>query len=68
MAKYVIPKPSHKTTIIKCEKCSTLYVPETGDVFYEKCPTCGYAYNSEFNKISLWRYNLIKWLRGGFKE
>ena len=67
MAKYVVP--SRHETIIKCERCKTLYVPErNGNVFYEKCPVCRYDLNTDINKISLWRYNLIKWFRGGFKE
>ena len=68
MAKYVVP--SRKEIIIKCDNCKTLYVPDkkTYHVFYEKCPICGCATNSNIDRISLWHYNLIKWFRGGFKK
>lgn len=74
MAKYVIPpKKMSREIIIKCLKCGCLYVPEYRHKYYgkdcgdyEDCPTCGYSHNSGNQRIPLWKYNLIKWLRGGF--
>lgn len=70
MAKYVVPSPSTEI-IIKCYRCKTLYVPEKkqfeGSAFFEDCPVCGCSGNDYDNRISLWRYNLIKFWRGLFK-
>ena len=73
MAKYVVP-PRHET-IIKCRKCRTMYVPDCGHpkqgtVYseWEECPYCGYYGNRKKDTIPLWKYNIIKWFRGGFKD
>ena len=72
MADYVIPP---KAAIVKCRDCKTLYVPNRskdrhwvgrGFSSFEKCPTCGYEDNNYRNTIPLWKYNIIKWFRGGF--
>lgn len=75
MADYVIPP---KTSIVKCARCSALYVPDrTKDKWwsadqsfesFESCPLCGYSCNTFCNTIPLWKYNLIKFFRGGFKK
>ena len=74
MAKYVVPPLNRKDiVIIKCYKCRALYVPDgkeywiAGKMRYEPCPVCGARCNDNLNRISLWRYNLIKWFRGGFR-
>ena len=70
MAKYIVPPKGEM--IIKCRKCKTLYVPEIKKsnswFFCERCPTCGYEHNDESDRISLWKYNLIKYFRGGFRN
>ena len=71
MAKYVVPPKNE--VIVKCRKCGTLYVPEHGEShgtghLWEDCPYCGYFGNRKADEISLWRYNFIKWIRGGFKN
>ena len=69
MAKYIVP--SKKETIVLCYRCRTMYVPEkekSGSWFYEDCPVCGYSANDKTDIIPLWKYNLIKFLRGGFKN
>ena len=72
MADYVIPP---KTAIVKCRDCKTLYVPNRskdrhmvgrGFASFEKCPTCGYEDNNYRDTIPLWKYNIVKWFRGGF--
>lgn len=74
MAKYVVgPKPKAKDILIKCERCGTLYSPEKTRygclyTFYEDCPECGYDCNTDEERIFLWQYNLIKFMRGGFRE
>lgn len=73
MAQYVVPPKNKSVAIIKCWKCGTMYVPETmykGLIIsnYEPCPVCGCRTNDEDNLIPLWKYNLIKWIRGGFKD
>ena len=70
MASCVIPNEKRRFPIIKCEQCKTLYVSEHNHLpFVEDCPICGYTMNNTHsNRIPLWRYNLIKWFRGGFKE
>lgn len=76
MAKHVVPSISLEHILIKCYKCKTMYEPEeekseewgSGRVVYEKCPVCGYDSNDYSNVIPLWKYNLIKYLRGGFRE
>lgn len=74
MAKCVIPP---KTFIVKCYQCGTLYVPdmEKNDIDsfcgfegFEPCPTCGRKRNGFGDTIPLWRYNLIKLFRGGFRK
>lgn len=72
MAKYVIPP---RTTIVECRRCKTLYAPElieenewhSSERKLEECPICGYERNDYCDAIPLWRYNLIKWFRGGFR-
>lgn len=70
MAKYIIPPKGE--TIVRCWNCGTLYVPEArlfeGSSFFEKCPCCGYSANNWKNTIPLWKYNLIKLFRKGFKS
>ena len=69
MAKYIVP-PKHEK-IIKCKKCGTMYVPEHKTKYgntFEDCPHCGYCCNRKAQIIPLWKYNLIKWFRGGFKD
>ena len=69
MAKYVVPPSGIKPILIKCRNCKTLYAPDgmskhwTGK--FEQCPICGDDYNGGDQVIPLWRYNLIKWFRGG---
>ena len=75
MAQYVIPP---KTAIVRCKACKALYVPDRtrdrhwavdrGFASFEKCPVCGYEDNRYGNTIPLWRYNLIKLMRGGFRH
>lgn len=75
MAKYVIPP---KTAIVKCHACKALYVPDRARdsrwradrsfASFEKCPVCGYDDNNFKHTIPLWRYNLIKLFRGGFRN
>ena len=68
MARFVVKPRGTDNIIIKCFYCGTMYVPNTvTGTFVEKCPFCGY-YNSLNNRIPLWKYNLIKWFRGGFRE
>jgi len=71
MAKYVVPPMGNKPVIVKCRSCKTLYVPESCrasnnkyDVVFEPCPVCGENYNKRKSVIPLWKYNLIRWLRG----
>lgn len=73
MADYIVPPLSRKDmTIIKCHRCGALYVPDgkeyyiAGKFRYEPCPICGAQCNDDKNKIPLWKYNMIKWFRGGF--
>lgn len=68
MAKYVVPPKSWP--IIRCENCKTLYVPEKVDWtgYYESCPICKWNSNDGSARIPLWKYNIIKWFRGGFKD
>lgn len=70
MAKYIVPpKKMSREVIIKCYRCGALYVPEgmqksiLHSTNYENCPVCGYSYNSNGNRIPLWKYNLIKYYR-----
>ena len=74
MAKYVVPpKELKREVLLKCYKCGCLYAPEGKQrrylnyTDYEDCPVCGYSHNSAEQRIPLWRYNLIKWFRGGFR-
>ena len=71
MAKYVVPPMGSRPVIVKCRSCKTLYVPDKMqavkdeyDVYFEPCPVCGERYNRWNCVIPLWRYNLIRWLRG----
>jgi len=69
MARYVVP-PKYET-IVKCRKCGTLYVPDSTHASwhtFEDCPHCGYYGNKKKDTIPLWKYNIIKWFRGGFKN
>lgn len=76
MAKYLVPpRKLTRVVLLKCFHCGGLYSPEgksvrylCGSKNYEKCPFCGYEHNSDGQKIPLWKYNLIKWSRGGMKE
>ena len=75
MAKYVVPPKKLKMEVLlKCYKCGCLYAPEGKQkgylnyTDYEDCPVCGYSHNSAEQAIPLWRYNIIKWFRGGFKK
>ena len=76
MAKYIVPSIDTKHTLIKCCRCKTLYEPETqvqkkylsDRKYYENCPICGYDCNDYSAVIPLWKYNLIKFFRGGFKK
>ena len=67
MASHVV-LPKNKP-IIKC-KCGTMYVSDKlNGSWAEPCPVCHCDVNHiSFTKIPLWRYNLIKWFRGGFKN
>ena len=75
MADFVIPP---KAAIVRCSSCKALYVPDRakdrhwhsinrGFASFEKCPVCGYDNNGYGQVIPLWRYNLIKLFRGGFR-
>ena len=69
MAKYIVP--SKETPIVLCYRCRTMYVPDeqkSGSWFYENCPICDYGSNDKSDTIPLWKYNLIKFFRGGFKN
>lgn len=71
MAKYIVgpKKKKDKERIVKCNNCGTMFVAEENNHGWsENCPTCGSSIYIKWNHIPLWRYNLIKWLRGGFKE
>ena len=70
MAKYVVPpRQMSREIILKCCKCGALYVPDgkqkgfLRETDYEPCPICGYSHNSDGQKITLWKYNLIKYFR-----
>ena len=71
MADYVIQP---KTVIVKCRGCKALYVPDRKNdrhaygsfTWFEECPVCG-GDNDYRDVIPLWRYNLIKLFRGGFR-
>lgn len=74
MAKYVVPP---KEIIVMCYGCRTMYVPDREkDLFtyegrfagFEPCPVCGRNCNGFDRTIPLWRYNLIKFFRGGFRK
>ena len=74
MAEYVIPP---KAVIIRCRNCKALYVPDMeksrrwhdgGFMAFEQCPVCEFNDNRQTEIIPLWRYNLIKLFRGGFKK
>ena len=75
MAKCVIPP---KPIIVKCRRCGALYVPdmdkdEINDwsgrfIGFEPCPVCGRTRLGFEDTIPLWRYNLIKLFRGGFRK
>ena len=73
MADYIIPP---KRIIVKCKWCKTLYVPDRSKdrrritdksfVAFEECPVCGYDNNDYPCTIPLWKYNLIRFMRGMF--
>ena len=75
MAKYVVPP---KEIIAKCYRCGTMYVPDREKSEFDKyfkdfegfepCPVCGRKRNGFGDTIPLWRYNLIKFFRGGFRK
>ena len=72
MASHIVFPNGDKTTIVKCKNCKAMYVPDSQipisegyhEGYFEKCPICGYDRNDWDNTISLWKYNLIKWIRG----
>ena len=75
MAKYIVASINLEHPLVKCYRCKTLYEPEhagrkygSSDIYYEKCPVCGYDDNNYTNVIPLWKYNLIKLFRGGFRK
>lgn len=74
MAEHVVPPKQGDKIIIKCYRCKTLYVPDLavhpyGDkTHFECCPICGAACNDYKNIIPLWKYNLIKFFRGRWKD
>ena len=75
MAKFIVPPRKRKDEyLVKCYSCGCLYMTEfrqkerLTDGNFEPCPSCGYKHNTEGNCISLWRYNLIKFFRGGFDK
>jgi len=75
MADYIVPPKRRKDLpILKCSKCGTLYVADFEKVmyglnwYYEPCPICKFNQNDDMDRIPLWKYNLIKWFRGGFKK
>ena len=49
---------------IPCEVCNGKGQVEV----FEDCPHCGYYGNRKAQIIPLWKYNMIKWFRGGFKN
>ena len=62
--------PPKGSCIVRCRQCRGMYVPETtktnsGEVYFERCPFCGYSSNNYKNTIPLWKYNLIKFFRAG---
>lgn len=73
MADYVIPP---KEVIVRCRCCKALYVPDLNMSYvfhgafrhFEKCPVCNFEKNDEEDTIPLWKYNLIKLVRGGFRN
>ena len=69
MADCIVP---HRTAIIKCKTCGTMYVPDRkrdrhiglGRYFaFEACPVCGQDENGYNQIIPLWKYNLIRYFR-----
>lgn len=74
MAKYVVPPKGENVVLVKCSRCKTLYAPDLNvhphgwDNRFEFCPTCKYDGNSWSDMIPLWKYNLIRWIRGFGKE
>lgn len=72
MTGHVVPAGTNGLTLIKCYRCKALYSTDqpprrslSGSLnVYEPCPVCGCSVNDYENVISLWRYNLIRWLRG----
>lgn len=67
MAKYIVSpkKKRDEQKIVKCGNCSTMFVAEENNHGWsENCPTCGNSIYIKWNRIPLWRYNLIKWFRG----
>jgi len=75
MAKFIVPPRKRKDEyLVKCYSCGCLYMPEfrqkerLTDGNFEPCPSCGYKHNTEGNCISLWKYNIIKFFRGGFDK
>ena len=70
MAKYIVgPTKKDSQMIVKCDSCGTMFVAEQNNQGWsEPCPTCKNRIYIKWHHIPLWRYNLIKWARGGFKE
>ena len=74
MAEHVVPPKGGDVIIIKCYRCKTLYVPDIGkhpfgdEQYFECCPICGASCNNYKNIIPLWKYNLIKFFRGRWKD
>ena len=70
MARYIVPpNMNNRPTIVKCGTCKTMFVVEQNDQGWsEPCPYCHSSIYIKWHRIPLWRYNLIKWFRGGFKD
>ena len=70
MARYVILRNMrNKPTIVKCDACKTMFVAEQNNHGWsEPCPYCHSHVYINWHRIPLWKYNLIKWFRGGFKD
>lgn len=83
MATCIIGPNGDRPIIVKCYRCRTLYVPDMKvnqkgqkeyrhpfgrEGYFEECPSCGCGCNNWANVIPLWRYNLIKFFRGGFRN
>ena len=69
MAKYVVKPGKKHPLIVKCDSCGTMFVPEKMNGYWtEPCPVCSNEIYAKYNRIPLWRYNLIRWFRGELKD